>query len=147
MESNKLSLWGRSLLAALAYGLAYAVLRESSLSGISVINWIPVAGLRLVCLMLVPARYWPALIVGEAVPLAYENYRCLELFGLPWVIAASVPPMLYTAPMVYLLQKRWPGLEKTLRNISRRSCSACFLSRWLGHYMMCSITTWPSKWL
>jgi len=115
----RLSFFTRSALVGVAYGLTYAILREVSLSDISVINWIPVAGLRLVCLLLVPMRYWPAMIVAEAISVGYENYQCLDNFGMPWVVAASIPRMLYTAPIVYVLRKQLPGLAKCLsQNIS-----------------------------
>lgn len=110
----RLSFFTRSVLVGVAYGSAYALLREISLSDISVISWIPVAGLRLVCLLLVPMRYWPAMIVAEAISVGYGNYECLDNFGMPWVVAASIPRMLYTAPIVHLLRKKLPGQEQCL---------------------------------
>jgi len=117
---GKPAFWIRSILIAIAYGVAYSGLRALSLSGISGINWIPVAGLRFACLLLTPTRYWPALLVGEAAPLGYSNFECLELFGLRWVLVSSVPHMLYCAPIVYLMRKRLPSLDSGLcqRNVS-----------------------------
>jgi hypothetical protein len=108
----RLSFFLRSVLAGVAYGLAYAFLRELSLSDVSVINWIPVAGLRLICLLLVPIQYWPAMIVAECISVSYENYRCLDNFGISWVVVASIPRMIYTAPIVYLLRKPLLGHGK-----------------------------------
>lgn len=113
MES-RLSFLRRCLGAALVYGVVYATLRELSLAAVTDVNWIPVAGLRFACLLLVPTRYWPALVMGEAVALGYENYQCLSLFGLPWTVVASVPRMLYIAPLVYAMRKQLPNREKGL---------------------------------
>src|SRR5215471_14025461 len=71
--------WIRHLLVAALYAVGYVLLRSVSVS-----NWNLPAGLRLVCLLLVPYRYWPALIVGEAIPVGYQALDCQHLFGWTW---------------------------------------------------------------
>jgi len=95
---------------AVLYGAAYAGIREISIASVSLSNWIPLAGLRLSCLLLVRPRFWPALIVGELVPLSYQNHQSLDQFGLTWVLANSVPPMSILAPGAWLVRSRLPGL-------------------------------------
>jgi glucose-6-phosphate-specific signal transduction histidine kinase len=85
--------WIRHLLVAALYAVGYVLLRSVSVS-----NWNLPAGLRLVCLLLVPYRYWPALIVGEAIPVGYQALDCQHLFGWTWTALAAVPPMLINAP-------------------------------------------------
>ncbi|MFK2892753.1 hypothetical protein [Dyella flagellata] len=104
----------RSALVTLAYGLIYAALREISLSDISYLNWIPMAPLRFTCLLFVPTRYWPALIVGEAIPISYQNYPNLEQFGWPAMLSTGVPPMTYAAVIVHLTLKRLPNFEQLI---------------------------------
>ncbi len=93
--------WLRQIAVVVGYAIAYKLLRPYS-GGI----WTVTAGLRLSCMLLFPYRYWPALILGEAVPLAYNNYQCLNQFGLAWVIASSIPPMLIAAPIVWWCRRK-----------------------------------------
>jgi hypothetical protein len=108
----------RSVLIAMAYGAAYALVRELYIPAISRMNWIPMAALRFTCLLFVPVRYWPALIIGEGLPLGYQSYLCLDQCGLAWVLVNSIPSALYVAPIVYGMRKWTLGFEKQLpRNI------------------------------
>lgn len=101
-----------SFFIALAYGLAYAGLRTLSLMSITSISWVPMAALRFVCLLFVPTRYWPALIAGEAMSIGYQNYACLDQFGLVWVMTASIPRILYVAPIMHWVRRHAPSMEK-----------------------------------
>lgn len=105
---------GRCLLIALLYGVAYVFIRDASMRSISSFNWVLVAALRMSCLLLIPMRYWPALVMGEAIPLGYANYLCLDAFGWPWVWAASVPPMLQVMPVVALTRLRVPDIQSRI---------------------------------
>ncbi|WP_430390845.1 MASE1 domain-containing protein [Dyella sp. 20L07] len=88
---------------ALAYAGGYALLRDLSVS-----HWNLTSGLRVLCLLLVPYRYWPALIVGEALPLAYAGWSNHERFGWIWACAIAVPPMLLSAPLFAWCRRRMP---------------------------------------
>lgn len=106
-RKDKAVVWLRHIIAALGYALAYLALRPYS-DGFWALN----TGLRLACLLLVPTRYWPALVIGEIFPLAYSNYQCLEQFGPTWVAIASIPPLLMGMPVVLWFQKLRPPLPK-----------------------------------
>lgn len=87
--------WGRHLAVVIAYAACYVLLRSVSVS-----NWNLPAGLRLACLLLMPYRYWPALILGEVLPVGYEAWLCREQFGGAWVGLAAIPPIALCAPVV-----------------------------------------------
>ncbi|WP_266159379.1 MASE1 domain-containing protein [Dyella silvatica] len=97
----------RYVAMASAYAIAYVALRSVSFS-----HWSLLAGLRIGCLLLLPRRYWAALLVGEAVPLVYFNLQCLQQFGLAWTVAASVPPLLLAMPFVVWLRDALPGAQR-----------------------------------
>ncbi|HKU19270.1 MAG TPA: MASE1 domain-containing protein, partial [Candidatus Saccharimonadales bacterium] len=87
---------------ALGYALAYLGIAET----LSNAPWPFAAGLRIACLLLVPYRYWPALVVGEAVPLAYLNVGHAADFGSTWSLLASVPPIVLAMPVAWWFRER-----------------------------------------
>lgn len=88
--------WLRQVTVFVAYTVAYLLLRPYS-DGI----WAITGGLRLSALLLLPYRYWPALILADVGPLIYDNYPCLAQYGLTWTICNSIPPILYAMPVVW----------------------------------------------
>lgn len=93
--------WWRHLLVAAVYAAVYAVLRSVSVS-----NWNLPASLRLASLLLMPMRYWPALVVGEAIPVGYQAWLCHADFGLAWASFAAFPPIALCAPVVAWFRRR-----------------------------------------
>lgn len=95
--------WTQQFAIAAAYAACYELARYLSFS-----HWLLTAGLRLACLFLVPVRFWPALILGEALP-SFENALLLEhSMGAAWSLAAAVPMVLLWIPVVRPLRTRWP---------------------------------------
>lgn len=80
---------------ALAYAVCFVLLRQLSFS-----HWVIFAGLRLSALLLVPYRYWPALAVAEAGPLAYAGMTHAGEFGWAWALSICVPPIVLAMPVV-----------------------------------------------
>ncbi|MGF6492405.1 two-component system sensor histidine kinase UhpB [Luteibacter sp. 621] len=104
--------WTQQFAIAAAYAACYELARYLSFS-----HWMLTAGLRLACLLLVPVRFWPALILGEALP-AFENALLNEpQFGQAWALSAAVPMVLLWIPVVRPLRQRWPlfAADGTLR--------------------------------
>lgn len=93
--------WGRYVAVAGAYAASYELTRNFSFS-----HWMLPAGLRLACLLLVPRRFWPALAVGEALPIAEMAALHASTFGVVWALLASIPPILVCMPVVALIQTR-----------------------------------------
>ncbi|KJV37293.1 MASE1 domain-containing protein [Luteibacter yeojuensis] len=101
-DAYKVSL-GQQLAVAAAYAACYEVARYFSFS-----HWILTGGLRLACLLLMPARFWPALVLGEFLP-SLENALLHEAdFGPWWALSAAVPMVLLWIPIVAPLRRRWP---------------------------------------
>ncbi|GGY33437.1 hypothetical protein GCM10008098_28440 [Rhodanobacter panaciterrae] len=95
------SVWLRHGAVALCYALGYALLRQVSWS-----HWVLFTGYRLSVLLLVPYRYWPALVIGEIGPLAYVSLSCLESFGWVWSSLMLVPPIALAMPVVKACRDR-----------------------------------------
>lgn len=100
-EATRRFYWGRQLAIATAYAACYVLLRSVSTS-----HWNLPAGLRLACLLLVPRRYWPALIVGEFIPVGYHAWSCRDEFGWHWALLAAIPPVAPLAMVVAWCQRR-----------------------------------------
>ncbi|HXP01307.1 MAG TPA: hypothetical protein VN813_12460 [Luteibacter sp.] len=94
--------WGQHLAIAGAYAASYELTRHVTFS-----HWILTAGLRLACLLLMPFRYWPALALGEAFPMAENAVLCLPQFGGAWAVSASVPMIVLCMALVKPMRERW----------------------------------------
>lgn len=99
--------WGQHLAIAGAYAACYELARYVSFS-----HWILTAGLRLACLLLLPVRYWPALILGETLPLIENAVLCAPRFGTPWAISASVPMVVLCMAWVKPLLRHRPMFNR-----------------------------------
>ena len=89
---------------AIAAGYALIYLTMAGL--LSNAPWPFTAGLRIACLLLVPYRYWPALIAGEMAPLAYRNLAHADDFGPTWAVLASIPPLVIAMPLAWWFRER-----------------------------------------
>jgi two-component system, NarL family, sensor histidine kinase FusK len=96
--------WLAQIGVAVGYALLYLVLHP-----ITTAHWPIHAGVRLACLLLLPYRFWPALLIGEAVPNFYEVLPCLDTLGRNWVIARSIPPLLPIMPIVWWCREKMPS--------------------------------------
>lgn len=115
------NVWLTHIAVAAGYALAYLVLRPFSDA-----HWTLTSGLRVACLLLVPYRYWPAMVVGEIFPLTYWNYLCVEESGAAWVFFASVPPLVAGMPLVWCCRSHL-GVFPTRRLISVSALLLLFL--------------------
>lgn len=89
---------------AAAYAASYEIARYFSPSSL----WNLMAGLRLGLLLVVPRRYWPALVVGEWAPLIQKCVINAEQFGMEWAILAGIPLMAVWMPLVMLAKRLAP---------------------------------------
>lgn len=95
------NIWVQQVAVAIAYALVSALLRQVSFA-----HWFPFAGLRLSALLLVPYRYWPALLVGETGPLVYTGVENSSQYGWLWGVSLMVPPMLFMMPVARWCRER-----------------------------------------
>ncbi|WP_430390067.1 MASE1 domain-containing protein [Dyella sp. 20L07] len=93
--------WGRQWVIGAAYAIAYFLLQEVPTS----MGSLP-AGLRLACLLLAPYRYWPALILGECVPVAVNAWHNEGVLGWQGALVAALPPIAPLAVVVAWCRKR-----------------------------------------
>lgn len=109
----------KQIAVVIGYALVYQLSRDLSVS-----HWMLPAGLRMSCLLLVPYRYWPALALGEFLPLAYLGYDCADRFGLAWAVAAATPPIVLSMPLVWWFRTRM-ALFPARREINMEMLIAC----------------------
>lgn len=95
--------WGQVLAVAAAYAACYEVAKYFSYS-----HWILTAGLRLACLLLVPYRFWPALVLGESLPVAQNALLHEEDFGWAWTAVSAIPFIPLCMPFVKAIRERMP---------------------------------------
>jgi two-component system, NarL family, sensor histidine kinase UhpB len=94
--------WGQHLAVAAAYGACYEIARYLSFP-----QWMLTAGLRLAALLLLPRRYWPALALGEFLPLLESSAANAAGLGIGWAISASVPMVVLWMAIMKPLRARW----------------------------------------
>ncbi|TCV92077.1 MASE1 protein [Luteibacter rhizovicinus] len=99
-NSNHVS-WARMAAVAAAYAACYELARYFSFS-----HWILPAGLRLACLFLVPRRFWPALAIGETLPVVESAALHIPDFGVPWAFVASIPLIVVCMPIVAKIKQQ-----------------------------------------
>ena len=78
--------WGQHVAIAAAYVGFYEICRH-----LSVTQWMLMSGLRLTCMVLLPTCYWPALVLGEELPLLENALLWGHKFGVLWALLAAVP--------------------------------------------------------
>ncbi|UPG92623.1 MASE1 domain-containing protein [Luteibacter aegosomatissinici] len=99
--------WGQHLAIAAAYGAVYEIARHLSFP-----QWMLTSGLRLAALLLLPIRYWPALALGEGLPLLEDSVANAHDMGLPWAISASVPMVVLWMAALKPMRRRWSAYDE-----------------------------------
>ena len=95
------SAWFRYTAVAVAFAIGTSLFRAMIIP-----HWVLLCGFHLSVLLLVRYRYWPALLVGEAVSLAHLSYVHFDL-GVTWAILNLVPSSLLVMPIAYLCREKW----------------------------------------
>ena len=112
MPEERVRICLRYLAITAAYAACFAALRS-----ISSVQWMLTSGLRFSCLLLVPYRYWPALVLGDLIPSAYLGYECLAQFGPVWAVCMSIPLIVLVMPVAWWFREKM-GLFPSRRHIS-----------------------------
>jgi len=115
--------WWRFLAVALAYGVGVTLVRQISIS-----HWLILAGVHFAVLLLCRYRYWPALIVGEAVSLVHFAISYEHQFGIVWAIQVLVPSIIFMMPIVYLFRRYAPIRAGNGVNVGRMLMCSLILS-------------------
>jgi glucose-6-phosphate-specific signal transduction histidine kinase len=122
MQRVRGGFWFNQLAVIIAYAVVYTLLRPASDAHFPII-----AGVRLSCLFLAPYRLWPALVVGELLPLAYFNSLCLAQLGPFAVLLETMPPIALAMPIVWWCKSRL-ALFPNKRLINVKTLLICGLS-------------------
>ncbi|RUL76696.1 MASE1 domain-containing protein [Dyella choica] len=85
------------------------------------------SALRLLWLLFLPYRYWPALLVGEFVPNFLAVYPCLDQFGALWVVFRANPPLAFMMPIVWFCRARL-ALFPSRRLINVKTLLICVIA-------------------
>lgn len=109
-ERNVGKTWGRfianGIAIAVLYGLAYLALRYISFN-----QWFLPAGLRAACLLFLPLRYWPFVILGDASAVLYQRIPKLDQYDALWVYAGPFLLISSVAIVPYLARTRIKGSQ------------------------------------
>jgi len=116
-------IWLRHVAVAVLYFAGYTALRHISFS-----YWFLPSGIRLLCLLLVPYRYWPALLAGEMISMGKLSYDCLETLGLSWSLLNLFPSIALAMPIV-----RWCRNRLGLLGIQHECPCSLHVSRFSYH--------------
>lgn len=131
----------RQIVLGVGYALVFYLLHP-----VSDAHWHLYAALRLICLLLVPYRYWLALVIGEAIPNAYDVYRCLDSFGPAWAAVRIVPPILLAMPLAWWCRRRL-NIFPTKHLVDIKVLLVCVLLAsiiWMGYsYLAVSLVRIP----
>lgn len=98
-EPKRISI-GALVAIAAAYAACYELTQHVSFS-----HWNLSSGLRLSALLLVPRRYWPALLLGETLPVVEHAVLFAPRFGLDWALITGIPVMALCMPVVALVRR------------------------------------------
>jgi hypothetical protein len=82
---------------------------------------------RVVCLLLVPRRYWAAMAIGELVPVMHLSAAHMQEFGIVWAVLTSMTPIAFAMPAVaWFLQGG--GLFPNGRFVDMRRLWCCLVA-------------------
>jgi two-component system, NarL family, sensor histidine kinase FusK len=134
--------WLAHVLVAMAYVLANAALVPFTIA-----CWPPRAALRVACLLLMPYRYWPALVVGDSLGLVIVALPDDLLWGDTFALVNMISPIAVAAPIVWWFRSRlgvFPG--KTLVNLRTLLLCSVLLSLEWGtlNYVSCLLAPSPT---
>ena len=114
--------WLVHLAIVIGYIATYSAIRP-----ISGAHWALTGSLRLACLLVLPYRYWPALAIGDAIPLSFIAIRCYPQFGAVWSALTVLPPIVLAMPIVRASREGF-ALFPTRHTINFKTLLICTLS-------------------
>jgi glucose-6-phosphate-specific signal transduction histidine kinase len=138
--------WTQMAAAAAAYAACYELTRHFSFS-----HWILPTGLRLACALLVPRRFWPALVIGETLPMLESAALCVPRFGMLWGLLASTPLI---APCMLLVAgiRRFTGIYRPSGEINMPTILVCtagaaiITAAFTQAALLAALASSPGKW-
>jgi hypothetical protein len=93
--------WGPHVAVAAAYIGLYPILRLFSFS-----HFMLPSGLRIVFLLMVPYRFWPALVIGESAGIALSFHDGWGKYGWMWTVCMLIPPITLGMPLAWYCREK-----------------------------------------
>lgn len=93
--------WWKYVIVAIVYGVGVFLFRK-----LDVPHYVLLCGVHVAVLMLVPYRYWPGMIVAEALTQIPMAIQCAPDFGMLWSMLMPVPGIVFSGPIVYVFRER-----------------------------------------
>jgi glucose-6-phosphate-specific signal transduction histidine kinase len=94
--------------------------------------------LRLVLLLVLPYRFWPAQAAGELASLGAVAIECGPLYGWGWAAFRAVPTVVLAMPIVRAFRNRWPRLgDKVSANVAPLlACTLVVSAVWAAYSLV-----------
>lgn len=119
MENAKGRMVAKGIVLSIAYCITYLVLRYFSFD-----QWALPAGLRAVCLFLLPLRYWPFIFIGDAAAVMYGRLSIADKNSAIWVYFGPFALIAGVSIAPYLIRKKLTNLQAITRQLP--IAAACF---------------------
>lgn len=101
MDSIRLGHIGKGLALSIVYCIAYL-----SLWYLSFNQWFLPAGLRIACLLFLPYRYWPYILLGDISALLYKRIPMAETYSTLWAYTSPFVLGPMTAVLIVLFRRK-----------------------------------------
>jgi MASE1 len=109
----------KGIALSIVYCIAYLVLRYFSFD-----QWALPAGLRAVCLFLLPLRYWPFIFIGDAAAVMYGRLAIADKNSAIWVYFGPFALIAGVSIAPYLIRKKLTNVQAITRQLP--IAAACF---------------------
>ncbi|GLQ47619.1 sensor histidine kinase [Dyella lipolytica] len=97
----------KHLAVGIGYGLGVWLFQH-----LTVPHFVLLCGVHVAAALLVPRRYWPAMIVSQSMAQLPVAISCVSVFGVLWSTLMVIPSLVFIAPIVYLFQTRAPLVDR-----------------------------------
>ena len=93
--------WWRHLAVAMGYGVGVWLCQH-----LNVPHFLLLCGVHVAVLLLMPYRYWPAMIIADVLAQIPVAVACASSFGVLWSTMMLVPGIVFSGPIVYFFRER-----------------------------------------
>jgi two-component system, NarL family, sensor histidine kinase FusK len=93
--------WWKRAAVAIGYAVGVSIIRQMDIP-----HFMLLCGVHVAVLVLTPYRYWPFLIVAEAISQVPMAIECAAQWGWVWASLKPVPGILFSGPIVYFFRER-----------------------------------------
>lgn len=99
--------WKYHLAVAVSYGVGIWLVQQ-----LNVPHFLLLCGVHMAVLLLMPYRYWPALVVADVLAQIPVAVVCAPSYGLLWSALMLVPGIVFSGPIIYFFRERVPVFDR-----------------------------------